>query len=316
VTAVLAPWAALAAEHPLSVELRAQASVDDITIDLGQLLTVAGGDEALRQRLQELRLSLSALPGQSERVTREDVESLLALRMPEIAGQLSWSGATRFCLVRMVGHPLDPETLTDRAQNELAVWLHNRYADFRIKAVRPSQEQALQVGSGQQAVVRPFAGPIGSRAAVWIDLLGKDGRSNGAFPIWFEVEARKEVAVAARAIPSGSRIGSDQLKTVTADVAALGARPLMPADDVSRSITIGPIAEGQVLTEDLFRRVPPVVAGDEVRMQVERGALHIEARGVALESGESGQKVRVRNSGSGEVLVAYVAGPGLVDVSP
>ncbi len=71
-----------------------------------------------------------------------------------------------------------------------------------------------------------------------------------------------------------------------------------------------PLASG-----DLMR--PAVVQRDSlVQMTLENGGLSLVGQGVALESGATGERIRVRNPSSRAVLEAEVIGPGRVRISP
>ncbi len=76
------------------------------------------------------------------------------------------------------------------------------------------------------------------------------------------------------------------------------------------------VQAGQPLpAADLIR--PAVVQRDSlVRMQLEARGLSLSGQGVALESGATGERIRVRNNNSLAVLEAEVIGPGQVRVAP
>ena len=151
---------------------------------------------------------------------------------------------------------------------------------------------------------------------MWVDI-GRAGHSlHRSFPIWFVVEAHAQVPIAASNIPAGSRLAAAQIATADADIAGIGNSPLIGEKDIAGAVALAPLRQGEILTRDRFRTATPVEAGDEVRLRVRAGTLTVEAHGIALESGSNGQHVRVRNAGSGEVLVAAVAGHDVVEVLP
>jgi flagella basal body P-ring formation protein FlgA len=80
---------------------------------------------------------------------------------------------------------------------------------------------------------------------------------------------------------------------------------------VRRQLAAGaPIALADLMLPTQINR------GDPIRLQLQVGALWLTGQGVALESGASGERIRVRNVSSQAVLEAEVAGPGLVRVVP
>jgi len=300
----------------LVLALRADVSSDAALVRLGELLDFSGGDAGLQQRVAAVELQLDCLPGQTERITRDDVAALIALRVPEAADALRWSGKSSFARIHLKGQPVDLVELTRRSQAELEAWLAPRFDQYQVEPVAAPEAVAPAMARDEVATIRPFAGEALSRTPIWVEL-GRPGESSRrAFPIWFAVQSWTKVPVAAHDISTGARLTPDEVTSAVVDIAALGARLLLADGDMAGSIATGPIRKGEALTRDRFRQARQVTAGDEVRLRVQSGALRVEVRGVALESGNAGQRVRVRNSGSGEVVAANVAGPGVVEVTP
>jgi flagella basal body P-ring formation protein FlgA len=306
----------LACAEPVTLELRPEliAASDEVRLD--RLADIHGGDALLRSRIGALEVQIDGPPGSTERVTRDDIAALLALRLPEAANGLQWLGPSELCRVRVTGHRVDLELLTRQAQAALEEWLGPRFRDFSVTPVADSQRMSLEAAADEAVILRPFAGPISARTVLWVDLKRPGVGPGRSFPLWFAVEARAEAPVAASDIEAGSRLTAAQVTKSVLDVAALGARPLLTDADVPGSIAIGPIRKGETLTRDRFRHASAVMAGDEVRVRVEDRQLRLEMHAIALESGAAGQRIHVRNTGSGEVLVASVAGPGVVEVAP
>ncbi len=285
-------------------------------VRLDQFVSISGGDEALRSRLGSVELRLVSPPGAEERVTRDDVSALVALRMPDLASPLLWKGSSTISRIRVQGRPLDLQQLTQEGQALLEDWLRARVERFKVVPLSDRQIAEAESAADETATLRPFAGPVSARTALWVDLARPGRPARGGFPIWFAVEAWADAPVAATDIIAGTRLSAEQVSRSLQDIAALGPRPLLTDADIPESVAVAPIRQGEALTRDRFRQATPVVAGDEVRLRVQDGPMRVEAHGIALESGGNGQRIRVRNSGSGEVLVASVAGKGLVEVAP
>jgi flagellar basal body P-ring formation protein FlgA len=59
-----------------------------------------------------------------------------------------------------------------------------------------------------------------------------------------------------------------------------------------------------------------ILRGDPVKLQLQTGGLWLTGQGLALESGASGERIRVRNISSQATLEAEVVGPGVVRIVP
>ena len=303
------------------------AQAGDAACQLEFLPAAAGGSSVRLEQLAKmdssaacsaiggLEFRLDVLPGQLQRIGRDDVEAALAMH-PSIAARPEWRGQRRFILVRVRGIAVDGDALQRQAQASLEQWLgRSSYSEFKIAPAARGRVTALLL-EGESASIRPFAGPIARRSVVWVDI-GRAGQPpRTSYPLWFEVEAWGSVPVATIDVPAGAQVASDKEKPERMDVASLDGKELVSPDQLQGLVALAPIHRGDALTRDRFRVADEVEAGQDVRLQIRAGTLEIQTRGVALEGGADGQRVRVRNASSGEVLVAEVAGKGLLRVLP
>ena len=73
---------------------------------------------------------------------------------------------------------------------------------------------------------------------------------------------------------------------------------------------------GQPLARGDLMRPNAVQRGAVVRIELNAAGLALTAQGIAMESGATGERIRVMNPGSRAVVEAEVSGPGLVRVLP
>jgi flagella basal body P-ring formation protein FlgA len=144
--------------------------------------------------------------------------------------------------------------------------------------------------------------------------------ANGMEPISVrvggEVSDVIELPVAVTRLPAGAIPGPDDVRMARVHLALVHA-------DVARDPAM---VVGMQLKQQIQAGVPIPVAGlmlptqitrgEPVRLQLETGGLSLTGQGVALESGASGERIRVRNVSSQAVLEAVVVRPGLVRVVP
>jgi flagella basal body P-ring formation protein FlgA len=125
-----------------------------------------------------------------------------------------------------------------------------------------------------------------------------------------------ELPVAVLRLPAGAIPGPDDVRMARIHVASVHA-------DVARDLAM---VVGMQLKRQIQAGVPIPVAelmqptqitrGAPVRLLLQVGGLSLAGQGVALESGATGEQIRVRNVSSQAVLQAEVVGPGVVRVMP
>jgi flagella basal body P-ring formation protein FlgA len=87
------------------------------------------------------------------------------------------------------------------------------------------------------------------------------------------------------------------------------ALPALLGQQTTRALTAG-----QPINRLHVRAVPLVARESAVTVLYQRGSVVLTGRGDALEDGQLGQSIRVRNPASRSTLVATVSGPGTVTV--
>jgi flagella basal body P-ring formation protein FlgA len=135
---------------------------------------------------------------------------------------------------------------------------------------------------------------------------------NVFLPVTVQVFA--PAAVAAQALPAGTRLEAVQLQPAEIDWAAVPAPPLAAAESLAGRVLARPLAAGQpVHAADLQPRQWFAI-GDAVRIVAGGSGYSVVADGEALTPGFEGQTARVRTD-SGRVLVARPVGEHRVEVS-
>jgi len=143
-----------------------------------------------------------------------------------------------------------------------------------------------------------------------------DGMEPISVRIEGEVADMIDLPVAVVRMPAGAIPGPEDVRMARVRVASVHtdvARDLVAVIgmQLKRQVPAGtPIPVAQLM------RPTQVTRGDPVRLQLQVGGLSLAGQGLALESGATGERIRVRNVSSQAVIEAEVAGPGVVRVVP
>ncbi|WP_221455056.1 flagellar basal body P-ring formation chaperone FlgA [Pseudomonas nitroreducens] len=133
------------------------------------------------------------------------------------------------------------------------------------------------------------------------------GRLDSTRPIIANVTVSGMYLVAARAIPAGSELQSDDLEWRTGDLSKLPRNLVESLEDAEGKTTIRPIPKGATLQPSTLKTQPVVTRNAEVRVVVAGTGFHIEGRGVALENAGLNEWAKIKMPG-GEVLRAQATG--------
>jgi len=129
-----------------------------------------------------------------------------------------------------------------------------------------------------------------------------------------QVRVFREVVVASRSIGRGTMLSAADIAVREVDVSTTRGQILESADTVLGMELRRPASPGDVLSMDMLITPLMVKRGDTVVVTAERSGVVIRQQGVALQDGEAGKQIQIRNARSERVINAVVTGPGEVKV--
>lgn len=150
---------------------------------------------------------------------------------------------------------------------------------------------------------------LASRLCVWVELRSA-GHTATSIPVWFAVKAYRPVLVSTGHHWARDSIGTGDFTREVRDVAGLDERPLDTAASFAGMRTRRAIAPGHILMRSDIERIPEILSGEKVTVEVTDGPVAIQTEGVAMREARLGQTIELRNPTSHETYTARVVGQG------
>ncbi len=269
------PPEASASPSALSVELPPSISVRGGPFLLGEYARLEG-DLALVARASTARV----IPrGQGLLSPRDILDALTEAGCGGVSVRL-------LCPERV---PLMPESSLEERIRAVSAW------PFRVQAKVPSGHWILAEG----AEIEPGLSVVRIRKA-------ETGQRGVARLVWWGL-----FPVPDRALPAGSRLPEPVWRVTT----FRGAGKLALSSDVVRGRGArGTRSPPEPHPPSALRPEIWLQPGEDVRIRGGRGGVIVEVEGVALESGTSGDWVRVRNRATRAILRGRLVAPGIVEI--
>lgn len=142
------------------------------------------------------------------------------------------------------------------------------------------------------------------------------GQSGWIVRVPVQLQLFRQVLVASHPLLRGDGLSAGDVRAEDRDVTRLGYGYIESLDQLAGRSLSRSLAAGAVLTPAALGGRRLVSAGDHVQMVAQLDGIEVRAAGVALGSGDSGARLRVRNDSSGKVVDAMVSAPGKVVVLP
>lgn len=130
------------------------------------------------------------------------------------------------------------------------------------------------------------------------------------------LQVYRQVFVVSRPLQRGDGIRPDDVHSEERDITRLGYGYVSDMGEVEGRTLSRALAVGSVLTPGALGGRSAVRAGDQVQLVSRLDGIEVRASGIALGSGDSGSRLRVRNGSSGKVIDAMVTAPGEVQALP
>lgn len=290
----------------LSVELRAEALVDHGRIALADV-AVIHADGAQAAALGSIELGRVPRVGYVERLSRGQIEQAIR-RTTARAGAISWQGATAVA-VRPRAQTVPAHTLSQAAVAALQQHLAGMSGRTTISVEAPPADVLVPVGQLELHTRALPAQPRNGRAPVWIDLR-VNGELYRSVVVQLNVSVHQQAYLARHAIDAGELVTAADFEIAAADVAGTDALPTQQPLAPFRAARA--LRTGQALTSAAMLPSGTVLRGDQVRLTIRAGAIGIDAAGVAMDDAGTGQPVRVRPSGSQDIVIGRLGPSGAV----
>jgi len=185
----------------------------------------------------------------------------------------------------------------------------------RVEAQAAALDPRLRIGECSAPLAASLPG--GDRPAPTLSVLVRCPQAPGwTVRVSVALHVYRQVLVASRPLIRGDGIVAADVHAEERDLTRLPYGYIESMDQVAERSLSRPLAAGSVLTPGALGGRRMISAGDRVQLVAELDGIAVRAEGIALGSGDSGARLRVKNDSSGRVIDAVVRAPGVVVALP
>ncbi len=193
--------------------------------------------------------------------------------------------------------------------------LHNDDNNSRIDIEISNLDPRLQIhacASPLDTRLNQQQRPVG-RVTVRVECSDADNSWTRHVPAMIRVYT--PVLVSTRTLQRGEIPGSGDFQMQEMELSAIRQTALRSAEEAAGMQARRTIPAGTAMTAEMLTPAILVERGDSVTITAERGGISIRQQGVAMQNGEMGGRISVRNTSSDRVVQAVVTGNGQVSVN-
>lgn len=285
------------------VQVQTHATVSDATIYLGKIAEVQCADSRMKERLEQLEIGRSPLPGQSRYIQTDSIEA------------------------RLKQADLDADQVDIRSKGPVKITrVYNEFSSKQIRtAVRkfiqahaPWGEKQLNIRSiycKQDLRLPPGRISLNVSAPKHTDWMGSvpflvhvavNGQAVKKISVPANIEVWSEVVVSAKPLGRNQPVNRSDIRTERMNLARVPADAVLNAEQVLGRRTNRAIAANSIIRSDQVEMPPVVRRGDVIQLLAESGNLKISTRGIAKEDGRPGERVRISNLRSHKIVYGQI----------
>ncbi|OGC05128.1 flagella basal body P-ring formation protein FlgA [candidate division WOR-1 bacterium RIFOXYA12_FULL_43_27] len=129
-----------------------------------------------------------------------------------------------------------------------------------------------------------------------------------------EVALKDKVVAAARSIKKDEVFDADSIALSEQNILSLSGKYFTSLSEVLGKQAKGYVSSGAVLAGYMVKSIPDVKKGEEVSILAQSDGIRVEAKGEALQEGTVGDKIKLRRTGSRDILNGKITATGEVEV--
>ncbi len=176
------------------------------------------------------------------------------------------------------------------------------YIDPRLRLPTCDQELELSLNGSQRAVGKIQVQVQCNGVAPWRKFVPA------------EVKVYQAILVASSNLPRGTLIDTHHFSVMETDVATLRRTPILNPESALDMELKYSLTAGTAISQEILQRPKVIKRGDLVQLIAETEALLIRQQGEALQDGEVGKTINVRNNSSNLTVQATVVSAGRVKI--
>ncbi len=294
---------AVTCSRTLHVRAQATAIVHGPEITIGDVAEVKGTPPEWVARIRRLVVAQSPPPGQER--TLHGAYLATRLKQQGVSRQNLKLQAPAKIRVTRAAQRLEPRDIEAAVRHAIFARMPWEPTRTRIQTLRGIEAVTVSTGKVETQVVFPlntdFLGPT-SFTVVFRVSGNVEKRLYGTAYL----EVSQDVVTTARPLARHHVITADDIRLTRVNLSRMPRRVLMQPQDVLGKRTRRPLQTHAMIHTYDVELMPVVRKGDVIRILVESPLLKVSTLGEALESGQRGDTIRVKNAASQRELRAIV----------
>jgi flagella basal body P-ring formation protein FlgA len=276
----------------LVLRLKKESAVRSDMVYLGDVAELHGPDPAQLEKLARIPLGPAPEFGSVRILNRHQIVVLIQSAAGPIS-DICFSGAAAV-EIRLQGRQIDSGEIAPLVKSRLIQTTPWKESEIEIRSIGnlkgielPPGESGLRLSSEASVAGRTtFLAPIE---------VVRSGKILRCFWITADIGIRARILTAARKIPPGKTVASDDVVEVLAEIADLRASYARKPEDILGKVSLRRFSPGDPIIREALADPFLVKQGETVRLRLEKNGIMLTSLARAEQAGRLGQVIKVRS---------------------
>jgi len=292
------------AEADLSITLRKEVSVINAKVLLGDIAGVHGTDTSLVLMAKNLFLKPAPRAGYELKITKEFVERVIRKQKNGQEVRLNLTGA-KWVKVNLQSEIVLAAEYLRLAELRLYQHLSGSHTNIELDSVGNYKPLHVPVGEIKLEAILNAKQNVSNRMKIMV-AINSNGNQYAKIPVWFSVKAKAFVYKSSQHITSNTLITDSFLEYELIDIQDMKKDMVTDVANILNHKSNREINVGQVIRMKYLHKKLDVVAGQEVEVFYQSGGVSLLLKAQAIEGGNKGKKIKLRNNSSKELFEGIV----------
>lgn len=294
------------------VLIQSPVEVDGPWIKLGDIAKIDGQPTELISTLKDIEIGRAALPGYTRIITLDSIKVRLRQARVDLGRVEVRAPDDITILTRAI--TVSGRDIAEEARRFVAETAAQPGVDVKVEISRIPGDLYLPVGQPNFQVKTTSTSKFPGRTTLMVAIF-LDGVQCKLVPVSVDVRFIAPVVVASRTIQRYEVINPDMVRVEKQEIHNPNSLAASTVEDVLGKVASRTIPAGSVIERDIIANPPVISRGMRVTIVATRGSVTITASGEALEDGQVGQIIRVKNLDTARQVQAIVRDSSTVEVS-
>ncbi|MDI6827747.1 MAG: flagellar basal body P-ring formation chaperone FlgA [Armatimonadota bacterium] len=293
----------------LTIQVKPVCEVEGQIVTLSDIATIQGENKQFAENLKKATICSAPLPGKIRELTRAQI--ITALRRSYVLDDSIVFLCPELISVKRRASIVTGDMLIDTVRKHVSA-RNDQRGIVSVEVIRTPPEQEVPTGKIELRV-KELNRQLKGRVNVPVEIVVDDKVYRTVYvSVLIKVIAR--VPVTTKAIAKDEELGASNISLEERDITNLPSDIIIGELEAGLSARI-PIPQGSVLRQGWVSSPPVIKSGDSVIVVVNNGAVTVSDKGIAVQDGHIGERIKVRLFGESREVHGIVSAAGIVEIS-